>query len=285
MSQKLVERIDGAPVLSERIKTYLSEDTVDLFFFNQKYLMQYQSASSEVSKEKVPGSSYFAKVERFITTHYKIGELFMEILKGRCKSVGPCCKFCDNWNGPPMESVPQPVPDLNNPGRYKSLFDTIRDGDDGERKADDWQPRANITKLFNCKQLSLNDQDKVTDFASNFCVKKEYVVVHLQHLTNLALVKEIRSKQREKQRIQKKNKTYEEYESLEMALNGKLSGLTIPELDKYLDKNNLMKREKKIDKIRAIVADVLQKSPDEEIERARQEASEDDENDAEDAEV
>ena len=69
VSQKLVERIDGAPVLSERIKAYLSKDTVDLFFSNQKYLMQYQSAGCEVSKEKVPGSSYFAKIERFITTN------------------------------------------------------------------------------------------------------------------------------------------------------------------------------------------------------------------------
>ena len=56
ISKELVQRIDDAPVLSERIKAYLSEDKDELFFFNQHYLMQYQAATSEVSKMKVPGS-------------------------------------------------------------------------------------------------------------------------------------------------------------------------------------------------------------------------------------
>lgn len=43
-------------------------------------------------------------------------------------------------------------------------------------------------------------------------------------------------------------------------MNGKLSSLTVQELDKYLDKNGLMKKGKKGDKIRAIVADVLRKN-------------------------
>ena len=67
VSKELVQRIDGAPVLSERIKAYLSEDKDDLFFFNQHYLNQYQTATSEDSKKRVPGSSYFAKIEEFIS--------------------------------------------------------------------------------------------------------------------------------------------------------------------------------------------------------------------------
>ena len=116
VSKELVRWIDGAPVLSERIKTYLSEDKPDLFFFNQHYLAKYQAATSEDSKKKVPGSSYFAKIYHFIATHYKIGELFMEFLKFHCKSVGPCCHSCNTWNGPQMESIPQPVPDVDHPG-------------------------------------------------------------------------------------------------------------------------------------------------------------------------
>ena len=45
-------------------------------------------------------------------------------------------------------------------------------------------------------------------------------------------------------------------------MNGKLSSLTILELDKYLDENALTKKGKKGDKIKAIVADVLRKSND-----------------------
>lgn len=212
VSKELVQRIDGAPVLSERIKAYLSEDKDDIFFFNQHYLNQYQTATSEDSKKKVPGSSYFAKIEQFISTHYKIGELFMEFLKFRCKSVGSSCHFCDAWNGPPMESIPQPVPDVNHPGHYMDVSTTPKDENGMERKADDWQPRANITKLYNNKQLSLKDEDKISAFADKFCVKKEYVVSYLQHLTNLALTREIKSREREKQRVVRKSKTYEEYD-------------------------------------------------------------------------
>ena len=231
VSKELVRRIDGAPVLSERIKTYLSEDKPDLFFFNQHYLAKYQAATSEDSKKKVLGSSYFAKIDHFIATHYKIGELFMEFLKFRCKSVGPCCHFCDTWNGPQMESIPQPVPDVDHPGHYMDVSVTPKEENGMERKADDWQPRANITKLYNSKQLSLKDEDKISAFADTFCVKKEYVVSYLQHLTNLALTREIKSRERERERLEKKSKTYEEYDWLEMATNGKLSSLTIQELD------------------------------------------------------
>ena len=66
-----------------------------------------------------------------------------------------------------------------------------------------------------------------------------------------------------------KNKTCEVYDWLEMAMNGKLSNLTISELDKYLDKNELTKKGKKGDKIRAIVADVLRKRSGKRIEEVR----------------
>lgn len=285
VSKELVQRIDGAPVLSERIKAYLSGDKDDLFFFNQHYLMQYQAATSEGSKMKVPGSSYFKKIDQFIANHYKIGELFMEFLKFRCKRDGPGCQFCDAWSGPQMDSIPQPVPDVNNPGHYMDVFDTPKEDDDGtERKADDWQPRANITKLYSCNELSLKDEHKITEFSDKFCVKKEYVVNYLQHLTNLALTREIRSRERERQRVEKKSKTYEEYDWLGMAMNGKLSSLTISELDKYLDKNELAKKGKKSDKIRAIVADVLRKSSDEMIDGIRETAiGEDDRNGGDDS--
>ena len=190
----------------------------------------------------------------------------MEFLKFRCKSVGPCCQSCCAWNGPEMESIPQPVPDVNNPGHYMDVFVTPKVEDGIERKADDWQPRANITKCFNSNQLSLKDEHKIAVFADKFGVKKEYVVSYIQHLINLSLTREIRSRERERQRVQKKSKTYEEYDWLEMAMDGKLSNLTIPELDKYLDKNELTK---KGDKIRAIVADVLRKSSGERIEEVR----------------
>ena len=106
ISKELEQRIDDAhaSVLSERIKAYLSEDKDELFFFNQHYLTQYQAATSEVSMMKVPGSSYFAKIDQFITTHYKIGEPpfpgVFEVPLQECWSLLPvlwCMEWA--WNG------------------------------------------------------------------------------------------------------------------------------------------------------------------------------------------
>ena len=87
----LVEHIDGAPVLGERIKAYLFEVKEKQFFFNQNYLVQYNSTSSPSAKKDIPGAIYFDKILRFFEAHYKVGELFMEYVKFGCASN--ICKF------------------------------------------------------------------------------------------------------------------------------------------------------------------------------------------------
>ena len=103
------QRIDGAPVLSERIKAYLSEKKEDHFFFNRKYLLLFHSATTPKAKDSVPGSAYFSKIMRFYEDHYRSGELFMEFLKFDCHD--PHCQTCSSWTGVPTMRVPQPVPD------------------------------------------------------------------------------------------------------------------------------------------------------------------------------
>ena len=75
-----------------------------------------------------------------------------------------------------------------------------------ERPVDDWQPRANITKLFNMGSISLEHEETITEFAERFYVKKEYVVTYIQHLTNLQHGKEIRSRQRAKEKSQSRTR-------------------------------------------------------------------------------
>ncbi len=81
----------------------------------------------------------------------------------------------------------------------------LKDGDGNEQQSDDWQPRVNITKLFNSNELSLKDQNKITDFASKYYVKGDYVVNCLQHLTNLKLGKGIRSHDRKRKQAEKRD--------------------------------------------------------------------------------
>ena len=71
----------------------------------------------------------------------------MEFLKGGCKeNNGDQCSWCKDagWRGPTMARVPEPMPDRENPGHYKDVFDTSNERDTGEaRPADEFVPRAN----------------------------------------------------------------------------------------------------------------------------------------------
>ena len=85
VSKLLVERIDGAPVLGERIKSYLSEPNKDMFYFNERYLRKYNALSSSQARKAVPGSAYIEKILQFFHTHYHVGELFIKFVKFGCQ--------------------------------------------------------------------------------------------------------------------------------------------------------------------------------------------------------
>ena len=71
--------------------------------------------------------------------------------------------------------------------------------DDGKvREIDDWQPRANLSKLFNEGSISFDQEDLITQFSETFYEKRDYAVDYVQHLTNLRHSKEIRAAQRAK---------------------------------------------------------------------------------------
>lgn len=81
------KRVDGAPVFNEFIKCYLTPKQTT-FFFNKKYLKQFQSCTSAESKQQVPGYYYMRNVLNFIDRHYRIGELHMEYVKEGCRENG-----------------------------------------------------------------------------------------------------------------------------------------------------------------------------------------------------
>ena len=50
VSEKIVERIDDAPVLKEYIHSHLSETSEELFFFNKPYIDSYRDASEKTGE-------------------------------------------------------------------------------------------------------------------------------------------------------------------------------------------------------------------------------------------
>ena len=59
------------------------------------------------------------------------------------------CSWCKEtgWKGPTMARVPEPMPERENHGHYKDVFDTSNKGDTGEpRPVGGFTPRANLKK-------------------------------------------------------------------------------------------------------------------------------------------
>ena len=153
------------------------------------------------------------------------------------------------------------MPDPDKPFHYMPVMVTPLCTESGStRPVDDWQPRANIKKKFHNGEISLENQEEITKLSETFYVKREYVVASIEHLTNLQLTKNIRANTREEEQGQRKEKEYNEYDWLNLVLEGKLNTLKVCELDKYIDENRLSKKGKKKDKLSAITADILRKS-------------------------
>ena len=134
--------------------------------------------------------------------------------------------------------------------------------DDGSREIDDWQPRANLKKLFKEGKICLEDKASIQEFAHKFCVEEKYVVSYVRHLKNLQILQNMRSRSRKQSSKKRQDQTYDQYDWKELVMNGKLGKLLVSELDKYLTKHKLSKVGKKPDKVAAISCHVMRSLPD-----------------------
>jgi hypothetical protein len=238
-----------------------------MFFFNKDHLTEFQHAATQEKKKAVPGSGYMEKILSFQEMHYRTGELFMEYLKYGCSSDnGPMCEFCASreWTGPPAQHIPQPKQDEANPGHYLSVFDTPTTDSTGKvRVVDDCQPRVFIASLYKDGKIYLENQHVITETVARLAIDESLVISSIEHLRNLEANKERRERERMKNREQKENSKFEDYNWLELVLSGKINKLLVVELNKYLERYKLNLKCSKKDKIHAITVNVLRQESEE----------------------
>ncbi|PFX12861.1 Transient receptor potential cation channel subfamily A member 1 [Stylophora pistillata] len=251
---QVAERIDDAPVLKDYIKSKVSESPDELFFFNSVYLDNYRGAS-ERNKEQAPGAAYFRKIESFMEDHYIRGELFMEFCRDACKESreesSNLCSWCSNnrWVGPETERIPQPVPDSNNPGHFMDIYQTESTG----RTPDDYLPRKCIKDLYEEHSDSIrNDQDTMKSFCSKYNVEEKHVIAYVNHLKDIEIRKDIRTRAAQERRRQEAERTYKDFQWDNLIEGGKVQKLRVRELDLYLNKHGLTTVGRKLDKVKAI---------------------------------
>ena len=200
-----MDRLEGAPVLSEFIRSFLSLKSNRQFFFNKDRLKKF-SAASETTKMSLPGSYYFKKIFDFFEDHYEVGELYMEYKRESCVDKnGTKCKFCDDtdWKGIPIERISRPWPDYTKlpDFHYKPFSETPSTYELGNlRRPDDFQPRANLKAMFEEDSISLDDADSIERFSKRLIVAENLTRDYLEHLQNLKRMKVIQTHKKQKQR-------------------------------------------------------------------------------------
>ena len=251
---QVAERIDDAPVLKEYIKSKVSEPPDELFFFNSVYLDNYRGAS-ERNKAEVPGAAYFRKIESFVEDHYIRGELFMEFCRDACRESrdgsSNLCSWCSHnrWVGPETERIPQPVPDQNNPGHFMDVYQTKSTG----RTPDDYLPRKCLKDLYDKHSDSIiNDLDTIKSFCTKYNVDEKHVITYVNHLKDIDIRKDIRTRAAEERRKQEAGRTYKDFQWNTLIEGGKVEKLRVRELDLYLNKHGLTTVGRKLDKVKAI---------------------------------
>ena len=252
VSKIIQERIQDAPVLNEYISSFVSDKPNEMFFPNQDLLHESSQKSSESAKDEVPGANYFKKILDFWKNHYKSGQLFMEFIKGGCLDViGELCWHCksSDWIGARCSRISQPMPDLENPMHYLDVFATpLVDTEGKARKPDDFQPRVCITKAFKEGEISLENRQAIQTFALALACEEKHVVNCIQHIKDMEIRKEKRSREREAVNQTSKMKLYKGYNWLGMTKEGTLKSLKVKELDKYLDHHRLSKKARRMTK-------------------------------------
>ena len=182
-------RIDGEPAPNGFLGAIVSEKPGEEFFYNKEYVSKYNNTSKS-KRHVIPGHAYFNRVESFFESHYERGELYFEFLKGDCSRKGELCETCreNGWIGPDsLKRTPRPYPDVTQLPSYHYL--SVGNIPVHNRAPDDFQPRAQLRKLFVEGNIKCGDNDKIEAFSKKYIVSPDLVKEYLEHLTNIEVRK------------------------------------------------------------------------------------------------
>ena len=93
--------------------------------------------------------------------------------------------------------------------------------------------------MFKEGKISLNDKDAIKETASRLGIDEKLVVFCLEHLKDLSVNKQWRAFENTRNKNEKINAKYDDYDWLSLVVSGKINKLLAMELDKNLQKHKL----------------------------------------------
>ena len=112
--EEVVTRVDDAPGPGQKdyIKAFQTPEKNKMFFWDKQYLLDYIHKPKS-QKSAAPGHGYYSKIEKFMSDHFEIGELYIEYIRYGCDDPDEC-EFCGKgWTGSPLVRCPKPYPDAD----------------------------------------------------------------------------------------------------------------------------------------------------------------------------
>ena len=120
------------------------------------------------------------------------------------------------------------------------------------REPDDFQPRAQIKRLFEESELDNGDSEAIRKFSDKYIVPEKLVAEYVENLAQIKMHKEKKKEETERERMERLNREYNDIDWLGLYNSDKLSSLRVGELSLYFFHHKITFKEKKADKVAVI---------------------------------
>ena len=240
--EEVSHRLDGAPGPGGYLKSFVTDSIDKLFFFDKEYVDEYLSKPKNTIG---PGYHYYQRLERFLESHCRKGEKFLEFVKFECqsKTEGVKCDFCDgkDWVGPHVTYVPAPMPDESKLPEFHYLHvrDTPLEVDGKFREVDDFQPRVQIKKSLTDGSMSLQNEESISQFCNKFIVERPLLLKCVEHIQINDIKKAKRMQQRKADSTAETSKQYDDFDWVFLKDRDEIKKLNVGSLNKYIIHHNI----------------------------------------------
>ena len=124
------------------------------------------------------------------------------------------------------------------------------------REPDDFQPRAQIKRLFEESELVSGDSMAIRKFSDKYIVPEKLVAEYVEHLAQIKIPQEKKKEETERERTEQLNREYNDIDCVGLYNSDKLSSLRVDELSLYFSHHKITFKGKKAARVAMIKAHI-----------------------------
>ena len=121
---------------------------------------------------------------------------------------------------------------------------------------DDFQPRAQIKRLFEESELDNGDSEAIRKFSDKYIVPEKLVAEYVEHLAQIKMRKEKKKGETEREPMERLNREHNDIDWVGFYNSDKLSSLRVDELSLYFSHHKITFKGTKAEKVAMIKAHI-----------------------------